>query len=205
MNVIFLTLDLGAPSAIEVLHTSGLKREMYPDSCVIRFDWPARGVHPPLSVYWYDGNRPLPVEMQAPRPATPGTGPQRGGQGGMVWIGTKGSYPANRGPFAGHSTEPLPAPPQREWGREEVHKDWSVAVKAGKAAPCHFGYAGPFTEAYQLGNVALRVGHKIEWDALTFRVTNCQEANQYLRREYRRGWDLKEIAGNAWDVPYRRA
>ena len=94
---------------------------------------------------------------------------------------------------------------QREWGREEVHKDWSVAVKAGKPAPCHFGYAGPFTEAYQLGNLALRVGHKIEWDALNFRVTNCQEANQYLRREYRRGWDLKEIAGSAWDVPYRRA
>ena len=57
---------------------------MYPDASIIRFDWPARGVHPPLSVYWYDGNLPLPVEMQ--RPATPGATPQRGGQGGMVWI-----------------------------------------------------------------------------------------------------------------------
>jgi hypothetical protein len=45
MNVIFLTLDLGAPSAIEVLGTSGPKKEMYPDSCIIRFDWAARGVH----------------------------------------------------------------------------------------------------------------------------------------------------------------
>jgi hypothetical protein len=27
-------------------------------------------------------------------------------------------------------------------------------------------------------------------------VTNCREANQYLRRDYRRGWDLKEIAGS---------
>jgi predicted dehydrogenase len=51
MNVIFLTLDLGAPSAVEVIQTSGLKKEMYPDSCIIRFDWPARGVHPPLSIY----------------------------------------------------------------------------------------------------------------------------------------------------------
>ena len=77
------------------------------------------------------------------------------------------------------------------------------AVKAGKPAPCHFGYAGPFTEAYQLGNIALRVGHRIQWDPLDFRITNCQEANQYLRREYRRGWDLKEIAGSAWDVAAR--
>jgi hypothetical protein len=48
-----------------------------------------------------------------------------------------------------------------------------------------------------LGNVALRVGHRVEWDPLAFRVTNCREANQYLTREYRRGWDLKEIAGSA--------
>ena len=58
-----------------------------------------------------------------------------------------------------------------------------------------FAYAGPFTEAYQLGNIALRVGHRIEWDPMAFRVTNCREANQYLSREYRKGWDLREIAG----------
>ena len=90
-----------------------------------------------------------------------------------------------------------PAPPERDWGREEAHKDWVVAVKAAKPAPCHFGYAGPFTEAYQLGSIALRVGHRIEWDPLAFRITNCREANQYLTREYRRGWDVREIAGRA--------
>jgi predicted dehydrogenase len=206
MNVIFLTLDLGAPSAVEVVETSGMKKDMYPDWSIIRFEYAARGVHPPLSIYWYDGGKVLPVEMQRQAaPAAPGAPPLRGGQGGMVWIGTKGSLPAGRGPFAGRTAEPVEAPPQREWGREEVHKDWAVAVKAGKQAPCHFGYAGPFTEAYQLGNIALRVGHRIEWDPLAFRVTNCQEANQFLRREYRRGWDLKEIAGSAWDVPQRRA
>ena len=205
MNVIFLALDLGAPSAVEVVETSGMKREMYPDWSIIRFDYAARGIHPPLSIYWYDGSLPLPVRMQMPRPATPTGQPLRGGGGGMVWIGTKGSYPAGRGPYAGSSTEPPPAPPQREWGREEVHKDWATAIKAGKPAPCHFGYAGPFTEAYQLGNIALRVGHRIEWDPLAFRITNCREANQYLRKEYRSGWDLKEIAGSAWDVPQPRA
>jgi len=182
---------------------------MYPHWSTIRFDWPARGSHPPFSIYWYDGQQPLPERFRAqvatPPPAAngqPGPGgapPLRRGQGGMVWIGTKGSHPWGRGPYA-DTKEPEPAaPPQRDWGREEVHKDWCTAVKAGKPAPCHFGYAGPFTEAYQLGNVALRVGHRIEWDPLEFRVTNCEEANQYLYREYRRGFDLKEIAGAAWD------
>jgi predicted dehydrogenase len=209
MNVIFMALDLGAPSAVEVLDTSGMKKEMYPDWSIIRFDYAARGVHPPLSIYWYDGNKPLPAHLQAPRPATPpqpGAPPQplRGGGGGMVWIGTKGSCPWGRGQFAGTKDQPPPPPPEKDWGREEVHKDWAQAIKAGKQAPCHFGYAGPFTEAYQLGNIALRVGHRIEWDPLAFRITNCTEANKYLYREYRRGWDLKEIAGSAWDPAPRR-
>lgn len=196
MNVIFMALDLGAPSAVEVVETSGMRREMYPDWTHLRFDWAQRGIHPPLSVHWYDGQMPLPEQLQPPQPPPePGAPPLKRGAGGMVWIGTKGSYPAGRGPFAGKGAQEPPPPPQRDWGREEVHKDWVTAIQAGKPAPCHFGYAGPFTEAYQLGNVALRAGHRIEWDALAFRVTNCREANQYLRREYRKGWDLKDIAG----------
>jgi hypothetical protein len=182
MNVVFLALDLGAPSAVEVVETSGIRRDMYPEWSIIRWEWAGRGVHPPLKLYWYDGGK-LP--------------PEAIGGGGLVWIGSKGSLPAGRGPFRGAKTEPYAAPPQREWGREEVHKDWVTAVKAGRPAPCHFGYAGPFTEAYQLANIALKVGHRVEWDPLAFRVTNCREANRHLTREYRKGWDLKEIAGRA--------
>ncbi len=190
MNVIFWALDLGAPSAAEILDTDGMKKEMYPNYSVTRFEWAARGVHPPLKIFHYDGGKTVPKEI---------TGPITGrGMGGLTWIGTKGSLPAGRGPYLGQTAEPYATPPQRDWGREEVHKDWCTAIKAGKQAPCHFGYAGPFTEAYLLGNVALRVGHRVEWDPLAFRITNCREANQYLRRaEYRRGWDLKEIAGAA--------
>jgi predicted dehydrogenase len=188
MNVVFMALDLGAPSAVEVVETSGMRREMYPEWSVIRWEWPQRGVHPPFRIYWYDGGK-LPPESIAD------------GRGGLTWIGTKDSLPQNRGPFSGQNAQPYAAAPQREWGREEVHKDWVTAVKAGKPAPCHFGYAGRFTEAYQLANVALKVGHRVEWDPLAFRITNCREANQFLTREYRRGWELKEIAGAAYNIP----
>ena len=207
MNVLFWALDLGAPSAVEVVETSGMKREMYPDWTIMRFEWAGRGVHPPLKVYWYDGGKRLPAELAgAPRPASaaPGAAPARrsggGLGGGLIWIGAKGSLPEGRGPFLGQKAEPYPEVAPRDWGREDVHKDWVAGVKAGKQPGCHFGYAGPFTEAYQLGNIALRVGHRIEWDPLAFRITNCREANQYLRREYRRGWELQEIAGRAYNV-----
>lgn len=208
MNVIFMALDLGAPASAEVIETTGITKEMYPRSTALRLDFAPRGVHPAITIYWYDGLRPLPENLRAQRsttPPAPGAPPLRGGQGGMVWVGTKGTYPAGRGAFAGTNAQLPDPPPQREWGREEVHKDWAVAIKAGKQAPCHFGYAGPFTEAYQLGNIALRVGHRIEWDALAFRITNCREANQYLSTEYRKGWDLKEIAGPGWNVGRKRS
>jgi predicted dehydrogenase len=198
MNVLFWALDLGAPSAVEMVATSGMKRDMYPDWSVLRFEWAARGIHPPLTVYWYDGGKRPPAEIANPSTAGSGT-PNRGSGlgGGLIWIGTKGSLPEGRGPFAGQKTEPYPQPQPRDWGREDVHKDWAVAIKTGKQPGSHFGYSGPFTEAYQLGNIALRIGHRIEWDPLAFRITNCREANPYLSREYRRGWDLREIAGAA--------
>ena len=210
MNVIFWALDLGAPAAIEVVETSGMRREMYPDWSILRFEYAARGVHPPLTIYWYDGGKRPPAEIiGAPRReerAAESSAARAAAQGGagVIWIGTKGSLPAGRGPWFGRQAEPYPVPPERDWGRVDVHQDWVTAVKAGRPAPCHFGYAGPFTEAYQLGNIALRVGHRVEWDPLAFRITNCREANQYLAREYRRGWELREIAGKAADVAPRR-
>ena len=57
-------------------------------------------------------------------------------------------------------------------------------------AASNFDYAGPLAEAVLLGNVAVRAGKKIEWDAAKMKVTNVPEANRYIRRDYRKGWEL---------------
>jgi len=41
-----------------------------------------------------------------------------------------------------------------------------------------------------LGNVAYRVGQKLEWDAKALKAVGCPEADKYIRREYRKGWVL---------------
>jgi hypothetical protein len=203
MNVIFMALDLGAPSAVEILETSGMRKEMYPEWTIAKWTWARRGVHPEFHIHWYDGGKTVPESITGPRPQPGQRGAGRPVQqgAGVTWIGTKGSLPAGRGPYLGQPTDPYPEPPQKDWGREDVYKDWVAGIRTGKQPSCNFGYAGPFTEAFQLGNIALRVGHRIEWDPLAFRVTNCNEANQYLRRQkYREGYDLKEIAGSAFNV-----
>ena len=73
----------------------------------------------------------------------------------------------------------------------EVHEDWIRAIKEGSTGTaCPFSYAGPMTEAYLLGNIAVKAGKKIEWDPVAFKVTNCPEANPYLQSEYRAGWKV---------------
>jgi hypothetical protein len=46
------------------------------------------------------------------------------------------------------------------------------------------------TAACHLGNIALRTGQKITWDAATERITDLPAANAYLKKEYRRPWSL---------------
>lgn len=41
-----------------------------------------------------------------------------------------------------------------------------------------------------LALVAYRVGKKIEWDAKNLKAVNCPEADQYIRKTYRKGWVL---------------
>ena len=50
--------------------------------------------------------------------------------------------------------------------------------------------SGPFTEAVLLGNLAIRLGKRIEWDGPNLRATNAPEAEALIRRSYRKGWEI---------------
>jgi hypothetical protein len=70
------------------------------------------------------------------------------------------------------------------------HREWLEACKGGKPAMANFDYAGILTEFVLLGNVAMRVGKKLEWDGEKLCATNCKEADQLLKRKYSKGWTL---------------
>ena len=70
------------------------------------------------------------------------------------------------------------------------HAEWLAACKGGKPALADFEYSGWLTEANHLGNVAYRAGQKLEWDSAKLRATNTRAADQFIRREYRKGWKL---------------
>ncbi len=73
---------------------------------------------------------------------------------------------------------------------ESEDAEWLAACKGGPAALSNFANSGPFTEVVLLGNLAIRTGKKLKWDGPAMKATNCPEADQYIHRRYRKGWEL---------------
>jgi hypothetical protein len=69
-------------------------------------------------------------------------------------------------------------------------RDWVDACKKGTKACSDFSYSGPMTEVVLLGNVALRTGKKLYWDAGNMSATNAPQAEQFIHPAYHNGWTL---------------
>jgi hypothetical protein len=69
-------------------------------------------------------------------------------------------------------------------------QQWVHACKNDLKTSCDFKYSGDAIETMLLGLVAYRVGKRIEYDGEKGHVTNDDEANALLGREYREGWTL---------------
>ena len=71
--------------------------------------------------------------------------------------------------------------------------EWVEACKTGSPTTCNFDYSGALTETVLLGIVAFRTGQRIEWDAANLKVTNASDAEQYVKKEYRKGFEVVGI------------
>ena len=69
-------------------------------------------------------------------------------------------------------------------------QQWIDACKGGLKTSCDFDYNGRMIEMMLLGLVAYRVGKSLDYDGANGRVTNSPEANDLLKRQYRKGWTL---------------
>ena len=70
------------------------------------------------------------------------------------------------------------------------YSEWIEAIRTGVPALSNFAQSGPFSETVLLGNVAIRAGKKILWDAKSLAATNAPEVAPLIRRAYRKGWEL---------------
>jgi GFO/IDH/MocA oxidoreductase family protein len=205
---VFNALELSGPTAIEPMLShhcilrdgvaSTVRNDFsFPEAGAVRFKFPARGARPAVDLIWYEGGirPPLPEELGgADLPIE-----------GMMFVGDKGKI------LAGFRVEsPRLIPESRMAGREAPPvrarrepgeaprlspglQQWAACCKGGKQSPGAFINAGAISEAVNLYAVALRTGRRLVWDAAAGRITNAADANKYLQREYRKGWELESV------------
>lgn len=196
---VFTGLELDAPLSAEAwkTHTCTIVDNVsrtaendfsYPTACTIRLKFAARGDMPELDLFWYDGGmKPrLPKEVEAHDVEMAREGILFVGDRGTIMAGFNGQSPRL---FAKGTSEPLQIE-ERERNPGGRHNPWLEAVKGGEPSPGSFLNAGPITDAVNLGTVALRAGKKVLFDSENLKITNAADADKYLYREYRQGWEL---------------
>lgn len=213
----FKTLQLGYPTGVECsvgsVYVGEFRRGYFPESCPpsshIVLDFPARGNKPALKLHWMDGG------IQPTRPESVGANVTMGdGGNGVIMQGSKGImmcgtygmnprlFPESLEEQAKSVAETLPRVP------EGHYVQWVNACVAGyKKNECSsdFDIAGPLTESILMGNLALRSFDlrqrddnnrwtypgryiKLLWDGPNMKITNFDDANQFVKRDYRTGW-----------------
>jgi predicted dehydrogenase len=202
----YWALGLTYPTSVEATYTpwgTDLKNNpvSYPLATQIIYKFPARGSQPPVTITWNDGG------LMAPRPdLLPDDVPLDRG-GGVIFIGEKGilvhgTYGANPKLYPASLMDEAAKVPKTYFRvetstegpmRQAKHRmNWINAIKGKEKATSPFEYASRLTETMLLGNVAMHAGQgkRIFYDGETGKITSPTDANQFLHREYRKGWSL---------------
>jgi hypothetical protein len=195
----YWALDLRDPISVEAF-SEGNTKEAAPQWSVIKYEFPDRPDRPAVKLFWYDGGI-APNQRIVGAPLADVT---KDPTNSILYVGDKGKFIAEvheqpgfiDAPKRPKTTQPTEAAKERKGPDPFLprsighHKEFLESVKGGKPCGSNFDYAGPMTEMVLLGNLAVRTGRRVEWDAKNMRATNVPEANQYVSREYRKGWEI---------------
>lgn len=196
LDAVFWALKIGEAKhfTVECLQTRGGSVEMYPQSNVVRYEIPARAGMPPVKVHVYDNANLRPQIMKE----TEKKYEVKFGED-TLFVGDKGLF--RTGGTCGNWSflpmerrEEVPEPtkvlPRAHGGPIE---DLFYSLKNGTVPCSNFpNAAAPLTAFALAGHLAqfAGIGKKLEWDVEKMKCTNVPEANRYVRREYRKGWEV---------------
>jgi predicted dehydrogenase len=190
LDAAFYSLDLGAPTSVEAAGTVE-KKGTYPVSNTLTYRFPARGTRRPVEVKWFDGGVFPPAPVEGFKFANNG-GSIFYGEKGILWVNSHSAsarlLPESWMQEVGTSL-PAKSIPRVTGGQ---HVEWVNAVRNRGSCGSNFDYAAPLAEIALLGVAAVRARTRLEWDAVSARVTNHTWASQYIGPgyDYRPGWGV---------------
>ncbi|MEZ6060972.1 MAG: Gfo/Idh/MocA family oxidoreductase [Planctomycetaceae bacterium] len=181
MDLPFWALKLRHPTHCEA-EGAEVHPLMAPTGLIVRYKYPAREDLVACNLTWYDGDL-IPKEVAG----------QRVPANGVMFVGTEGLMFADYGKYKLFPSDKFAGfepPPKTIPDSIGHHQEWIRACKDGSSTTCNFDYSGALTESVLLGNVAYRTGTSLDWDAANLKATNCPDADHYIRKEYRSGWEV---------------
>jgi predicted dehydrogenase len=212
---LFQLLDLDSPVSVEstpshVCTLSGnvcqrIRNDFsFPAACTVRMRFAPKRERAGLDISWYDGGikPPVPDEIMVEGRELAEEGMLFVGDQGKILGGFRSERPelipeARMRAYRTSHNLPEPAPRQRGGGGRQGgdpaarNAAWIAAFKGGPASYGDFTLAGPISDAMNLAAISLRLGgRRLLWDTAGARITNIPEANRFLTREYRPGWEL---------------
>lgn len=193
----FYALELGSPTEVDASSSHWKEAEAaetYPRATRVRYQFPARGNKPPVTLNWTDGRIRPPRPKGFPNDAYfPTSGAFLIGDEGLIVHDSHGArglkvYPDSlRASFM--PNRPPRTIPRVKGSHEE---DWIRGCKDRTHTPCsNFEYGGPLTEMVLLGTLAIRVPEqRLQWDQKNMTIPNHSGANALVSPPYREGWVL---------------
>ena len=179
-------LKLTSPTTVECKRSDDVSSDVAPSWSMVRFAFPARGDLGAMNIIWYDGGK-QPSEEVLGTKQPPANGVMVIGETGKIFIPDLGRNPRVIPNTRG---EQLPEPEVKVSLVRGHHQEWLEACRAKKPDPENFAIACRLTELCQLGNIAVRMGKKLKWNAENNQFENEPDANRLLARSYRKGWEL---------------
>ncbi|RUL83953.1 Gfo/Idh/MocA family protein [Tautonia sociabilis] len=189
LDPVFGSLQLTSP--IEVRSEGGSPNDhSWGLDSVVRYTFPKTPrTAETLTLTWYDGDCRPPAEIVAL------IGDRRLSDQGSIYIGSAGVL------YSPYIADPVLLPAERfaDYDRPSPEADnhylqFVEACRGNGQTSTPFSYAGPLTEMVLLGCLATRFPEQsLSWDAEAMRVTNLAEANRFVRREYRKGYEVEGL------------
>ena len=191
LDPVFGSLALTAPTSV-LSEGDGPNADSSALDAQVTFEFPATKFTTDggVPLHWYHGDKRPPAEVQQL------LGDQKLSHQGSIFIGTDGVLFS---PYLDGDAVLLPADKFKDFkvvkvGGDDHYLQFVEAARGNGKTSAPFDYAGPLTETVLLGCLSTRFPKtKLEWNAADLKVTNVKEANAFVRKQYRKGWEVEGL------------
>jgi predicted dehydrogenase len=198
-NSAFWALDLGGDFVVEASKVSPFDENIAPKRSTIIYDFPAKGGRGPVKIIWQDGVSNPNTDKEFIRPPGIPKDLQLSNDFGQVFVGTEGVIFVPDA-YCGVTPRLFPESLMAEARKVErvfprvlggPTQELCRAIRGEGPKPISnfVDHAGPLTEMVLVGNLAVHLGKKIDWNSQDMKARGLPEVDDSLKRKYRVGWE----------------